>query len=195
MLKNKHTIEKMSLEEKISLCSGGSFWETRRYEQYAIPSLFMCDGPHGLRKQVGEKDHLGLNASIKSTCFPTASAAAATWDEDLLYKMGEALGEEALSKEVNIILGPGVNMKRNPLCGRNFEYYSEDPFLSGKLAASWIRGVQSQGVGVSVKHFAVNNQELKRMSDFMTVPFTQFIIDSANGRFWSGLIRFIKNRK
>ncbi|GHV81844.1 glycosyl hydrolase [Spirochaetia bacterium] len=124
----------------------------------------MCDGPHGLRKQTGSGDHLGLNASVAATCFPTASAAAASWDTGLLREVGEAIGVEALCEGVNIVLGPGVNMKRNPLCGRNFEYYSEDPFLSGKLAAAWIKGAQSKGVGVSLKHFAANNQELKRMS-------------------------------
>lgn len=163
-MKHQKIIKKMSLEEKIAFCSGKSFWETREFEKYGIPSLFMCDGPHGLRKQVGEGDHLGLNASIATTCFPTASAAAATWDLSLMREIGEALGEEAVKEDINIILGPGVNMKRNPLCGRNFEYFSEDPFLSGKLASVWIQGVQSKGVGVSLKHFALNNQELKRMS-------------------------------
>jgi beta-glucosidase len=154
----------MTLEDKIAFCSGASFWETKAFPRYEIPAIFMCDGPHGLRKQQGEGDHLGLNASVTATCFPTASAAAATWDSVLLYEMGEAIALEALREKVNVILGPGVNMKRNPLCGRNFEYYSEDPFLSGKLAAAWINGVQSKGTGVSLKHFAANNQELKRMS-------------------------------
>lgn len=157
----------MTLEEKIAFCSGASFWETKAFPRHGIPSLFMCDGPHGLRKQTSSNDHLGpigLNANITATCFPTASAASASWDTELLQEMGEAIAIEALREKVNIVLGPGVNMKRNPLCGRNFEYYSEDPFLSGKLAAAWIKGVQSKGVGVSLKHFAANNQESKRMS-------------------------------
>jgi beta-glucosidase len=164
MLKYQQTIACLTLEEKIALCSGASFWETKAFPQYGIPASFMCDGPHGLRKQTGTADHLGLNASLGTTCFPTACTAAAGWDTDLLRRMGEALGKEALREDVNIILGPGVNMKRNPLCGRNFEYYSEDPFLSGKLAAAWIQGVQGNGVGVSLKHFAANNQENKRLS-------------------------------
>ncbi|GFP74692.1 glycoside hydrolase family 3 C-terminal domain-containing protein [Clostridium fungisolvens] len=163
-MKHKKIIERMSLEEKIALCSGKSFWETQEFSQYGIKSLFLSDGPHGLRKQVGESDHLGLNASIATTCFPTASAAAATWDVDLIREMGDAIGKEAVKEDINIVLGPGVNMKRNPLCGRNFEYFSEDPFLSGKIGAAWIQGVQSNGVGTSLKHFALNNQELKRMS-------------------------------
>lgn len=163
-MKHKSIIEKMSLEEKIAFCSGASFWKTKAFDKYGIPELVMSDGPHGLRKQAGEEDHLGLNASVATTCFPTASAVAATWDVSLVYEMGKALGEEAVKENVNIILGPGVNMKRNPLCGRNFEYFSEDPFLSGKLASAWIQGVQSKGIGVSLKHFALNNQEFKRMS-------------------------------
>lgn len=163
-MKHKKIIEKMTLEEKIAFCSGKSFWETKDFPKYNIPSLLMSDGPHGLRKQVDKGDHLGLNKSIATTCFPTASAVAATWDVSLMREIGEALGEEAVKEDVNIILGPGVNMKRNPLCGRNFEYFSEDPFLSGKIASAWIYGVQSKGVGVSLKHFALNNQELKRMS-------------------------------
>jgi beta-glucosidase len=154
----------MTLEEKIAFCSGASFWETRGYPQYGIPARFMCDGPHGLRRQAEAADHLGLSASVAATCFPTASALAASWDVDTLRSLGGALGKEALREGVQIILGPGVNMKRNPLCGRNFEYYSEDPLLAGKLAAAWIQGVQGNGVGVSVKHFAANNQEARRMA-------------------------------
>ncbi|MBK1809981.1 glycoside hydrolase family 3 C-terminal domain-containing protein [Clostridium sp. YIM B02505] len=163
-MKHRKIIEKMSLEEKIALCSGKSFWETQEFPEYGIKSLFLADGPHGLRKQVGESDHLGLNASIATTCFPTASAVAATWDVELIREMGDAIGKEAVKEDINIVLGPGVNMKRNPLCGRNFEYFSEDPFLSGKIGSAWIKGVQSNGVGTSLKHFALNNQELKRMS-------------------------------
>jgi beta-glucosidase len=164
MLDPHQILSNMSLEEKIAFCSGASFWETKAIPRLGIPALFMCDGPHGLRKQTGSGDHLGLNASVATTCFPTACTVAAAWDTDLLHGMGKAIAAEALQENVNIILGPGVNMKRNPLCGRNFEYYSEDPFLSGKLASAWINGVQSKDVGVSLKHFAANNQELKRMS-------------------------------
>lgn len=155
-------IKKMTLKEKIALCSGASIWETAAYPQYGIRALHMCDGPHGLRKQ--STDHLGLSGSIAATCFPTASALASSWDIALAHEIGSALGKEAVKEEVNIILGPGINMKRNPLCGRNFEYLSEDPFLTGKMAAAWINGVQENGVGVAVKHFAANNQEEKRMS-------------------------------
>lgn len=163
-MKHDDIIGAMTLEEKIAFCSGASFWKTEAYPQYGIPSLFLADGPHGLRKQGGEGDHLGLNASVSTTCFPTASAAASTWNPALLRKMGDALGKEARREDVNIILGPGVNMKRNPLCGRNFEYYSEDPYLSGVLAAAWVDGVQRNGVGTSLKHYAANNQEAKRMN-------------------------------
>lgn len=162
-------IRKMTLEKKIAFCSGKSFWKTKDFPEHGIPSLFLSDGPHGLRKQEGESDHLGLNASRATTCFPTASAVASTWDLSLLEKMGEAIGKEAVKVGVNVVLGPGTNMKRNPLCGRNFEYFSEDPFLSGKLSAAWINGVQSTGTGVSLKHFALNNQELKRMSSDVRV--------------------------
>lgn len=163
-MKHENIIRKMTLEQKIAFCSGKTFWKTKDYPELNIPSLFLSDGPHGLRKQEGEADHLGLNASKATTCFPTASAVAATWDLDLVEKMGEAIGKEAVKVGVNVVLGPGTNMKRNPLCGRNFEYFSEDPFLSGKLSAAWINGVQSTDTGVSLKHFALNNQELKRMS-------------------------------
>lgn len=164
MDKIKEIIAEMTLEDKIRLCSGENFWESKSMEQYGIPSFFMSDGPHGLRTQRGESDHLGINKSEQSTCFPTASASAASWDPELLYKMGEAIGEEALHYGVDVVLGPGVCMKRNPLCGRNFEYFSEDPYLAGVMGASWIKGVQSRGVGTSLKHFAANNQEQDRMS-------------------------------
>ncbi|MFA9559204.1 glycoside hydrolase family 3 C-terminal domain-containing protein [Evansella sp. AB-rgal1] len=163
-MKHLDTISKMTLEQKIAFCSGQSFWETKEYKELGIPSLFLSDGPHGLRKQEGKGDHLGLQASIATTCFPTASAVSTAWDRNLTYKMGEAIGNEAVKLGVNVVLGPGTNMKRNPLCGRNFEYFSEDPFLSGVLSTSWINGCQSTGTGVSLKHFALNNQELKRMS-------------------------------
>lgn len=157
-------IKRMSLEEKIAFCSGRSFWETKDLVKLNIPSIFMCDGPHGLRKIEVQLYQADLGHSVKSTCFPTSSTLAASWDTHLAWEIGQALGKEAIMLGTNMILGPGVNMKRNPLCGRNFEYYSEDPFLAGNLAASWIRGVQSTGTGTSLKHFALNNQELKRMS-------------------------------
>lgn len=159
----KEVIAKMALEDKIRLCSGAGFWESEKMEQYGIPSFFMSDGPHGLRTQKGESDHLGINRSEKSTCFPTASASASSWNPDLLRRMGEAIGEEALHYGVDVVLGPGVCMKRSPLCGRNFEYFSEDPYLAGVMGARWIQGVQSKGVGTSLKHFAANNQEQDRM--------------------------------
>lgn len=163
-MNHTNIISKMALEEKIAFCSGESFWETKKFDHLGVPSLFFSDGPHGLRKQEGSGDHLGLNASVATTCFPTASAVAASWDMELVEQIGQALGKEAIEVGTNVILGPGTNMKRNPLCGRNFEYFSEDPFLSGKLSAAWINGVQSTGTGVSLKHFALNNQELKRMT-------------------------------
>ena len=162
--KIQNIISKMTLEDKIKLCSGRSFWETKAMEEYGIPSFFMSDGPHGLRTQTGAEDHLGINESERATCFPTACASASSWNPELLKQMGEAIGEEALNYGVDVVLGPGVNIKRNPLCGRNFEYFSEDPYLSGVLGASWIKGVQSKGVGTSLKHFAANNQEQDRMN-------------------------------
>lgn len=157
-------IRKMTLEDKIALCSGKDFWHTKDMEQYGIPSMMMCDGPHGLRKQEDAADMLGVNASVPATCFPPAVLTACSWDEELLQEIGKALGEEALENEVGVVLGPGANIKRNPLCGRNFEYFSEDPYLTGKLAAAHIRGVESTGAGSSLKHFALNNQEYKRFS-------------------------------
>lgn len=156
-------IERMSLEEKIALCSGADYWSTKALENYRIPSIYVTDGPHGLRKQVDTPDNLGINKSVPSTCFPTASATASSWDRALLEEMGAAMGEEALQEQVSVILGPGVNIKRNPLCGRNFEYFSEDPCLAGEMAVGWINGVQSKGIGVSIKHFAANSQENLRM--------------------------------
>lgn len=160
----KEIINQMTIEEKSSLCSGLNFWNTKPIERLNIPSIMMTDGPHGLRKQAEASDHLGLNKSIESTCFPTASALACSWDKDLVKELGVALGEECQSEDVSIILGPGVNIKRSPLCGRNFEYYSEDPYLSSQLAKNQIQGTQSQGVGTSIKHFAANNQEHRRMT-------------------------------
>lgn len=157
-------LQSMSLEDKIALCSGESFWETKAYEKYGIPALFMCDGPHGLRRQDRESgtDMLGVNQSRPATCFPPAVTTAGSWDPELLGEIGAAIGEEARDQEVGLVLGPGVNLKRNPLCGRNFEYFSEDPCLAGKLAAGFIRGVEAQGVGSSLKHFAANSQEKSR---------------------------------
>jgi beta-glucosidase len=157
-------ISKMTLEEKASLCSGLDFWHTRPISRLDIPSIMVTDGPHGLRKQASESDHLGLSDSVPATCFPTASALAATWNRDLVKEVGIALGEECRQEKVGVILGPGANIKRTPLCGRNFEYFSEDPYLSGEIAKSHIQGVQSQGIGTSLKHYAVNNQEFRRMT-------------------------------
>ncbi|MGI6724896.1 MAG: glycoside hydrolase family 3 C-terminal domain-containing protein [Christensenellales bacterium] len=157
------TIRRLPLKDKISLLSGADFWHTRALEQADIPALTMSDGPHGLRRQGQSGDHLGLSASVSATCFPTACGLASSWDRDLLRRVGQALGSEARDQGVNILLGPGANIKRNPLCGRNFEYYSEDPLLSGEMAAAWISGVQSRGVGASMKHFACNSQETARM--------------------------------
>ncbi|CUH97046.1 Thermostable beta-glucosidase B [Propionispora sp. 2/2-37] len=160
----KKIVAQMTLEEKAGLCSGLDFWHTRGIERLGIPSIMMTDGPHGLRKQEGQADHLGINKSVPATCFPTASCLACSWDEELAEKVGVALGEECQAEGVAVLLGPGVNIKRSPLCGRNFEYFSEDPYLSAKMAAAHIKGVQSQGVGTSLKHFAVNNQEHRRMT-------------------------------
>lgn len=160
----KEIISKLSVEEKASLCSGRGFWDTVAIEEHGIPSINLTDGPHGVRKQSGVADHLGLNESDKTTCFPTSAALASSWDREIIHSVGEAIGEEALAMDVQVVLGPGANIKRSPLCGRNFEYYSEDPFLSSQLATEHIKGVQSKGVGSSLKHFAVNNQETRRFN-------------------------------
>ncbi|RRJ64605.1 glycosyl hydrolase [Paenibacillus oralis] len=152
----------LTLEEKAGLCSGASFWTTKAIERLGIPSILLTDGPHGVRKQTGDADHMGLNESVPSTCFPSAVGMASSWNRDLVRRVGEALGKESQAEVVSILLGPGVNIKRSPLCGRNFEYFSEDPYLTGELAAEHIAGVQSQGVGTSIKHFAANNQEHRR---------------------------------
>lgn len=166
MDKIESILKQMTLEDKISLCSGESFWETKAFEKYGIPALFMCDGPHGLRKQDRESgtDMLGVNQSRPATCFPPAVTTAGSWDPELLAEIGAAIGEEAKTQGVGLVLGPGANLKRNPLCGRNFEYFSEDPFLAGKLAAGFIRGVEAQGVSSSLKHFAANSQEKSRFT-------------------------------
>ncbi len=164
-MKYTELISKMTLEEKASLCSGADFWHTKGIERLGIPQMMLTDGPHGLRKQIGKNDHLGLNAAYPATCFPTAAAAANSWDEELIEQMGVRLGEETRAQRVGVLLGPGVNIKRSPLCGRNFEYYSEDPLLAGKCAAALIRGIQSTGVAACVKHFAANSQETLRMTN------------------------------
>lgn len=162
----KHTdlIEKMTLEEKAAFLSGKGEWDTREFKRHNLPSIFCSDGPHGVRKQAGAGDHLGLNESLPATCFPTAATVANSWDETLGQQIGDALGEEAESLGVDILLGPGLNIKRSPLCGRNFEYFSEDPYLAGKMAASYVKGIQSHNVYACPKHFAVNSQELRRMA-------------------------------
>ena len=157
-------LKELTLEEKCALLSGAETFKTRGMPKHGIPQIWLSDGPHGLRKQAGESDHLGLNPSVPATCFPTASAVANSWDVALGEEIGAALGEEAAAQEVSVVLGPGLNMKRNPLCGRSFEYFSEDPYLAGKLAAGYIRGIQSKGVAACPKHFAVNSQETRRMA-------------------------------
>jgi len=165
MLNRVHEIlKKLTLEEKASLCCGEGFWNTVSLPQHEIKSMLLMDGPHGVRKQSGVSDHLGINNSDKTTCFPTAACLASSWDRKLVKKVGEAIGIEAQAENVQIVLGPGANIKRSPLCGRNFEYFSEDPYLSGLLAGEHIRGMQSQGIGASLKHYAVNNQETKRFN-------------------------------
>ncbi len=156
-------IRKLTLEQKAALLQGWSTWTTWDGNKLGIPAIFLSDGPHGLRKQAGAGDHLGLNASVPATCFPTAATMANSWDVALGEELGRALGEEAAANDVNVVLGPGLNMKRSPLCGRNFEYFSEDPYLAGKMGAAYIRGIQANGVAACPKHFAVNSQELRRM--------------------------------
>ena len=162
----KHTdiITKLNLEQKCALLSGDTVFTTRGYKNAGVPSITLSDGPNGVRKQAGAADHLGLNPSVPATCFPTAATVACSWDPALGEEIGAALGEEAAAQEVSVVLGPGLNMKRNPLCGRSFEYFSEDPYLAGKLAAGYIRGIQSKGVAACPKHFAVNSQETRRMA-------------------------------
>lgn len=154
----------MTIEEKAAILSGKNVWQSQNIDRLGIPSIFCADGPHGIRKQAREGDHLGLNPSLPATCFPTAATVANSWDEALCEEIGNALGEEASAQGVNVLLGPGLNIKRSPLCGRNFEYFSEDPYQAGKMAASYVRGIQSQGVYACPKHFAVNSQELRRMA-------------------------------
>ncbi|MFR5782319.1 MAG: glycoside hydrolase family 3 N-terminal domain-containing protein, partial [Oscillospiraceae bacterium] len=157
-------VSKLDARELVELCEGADCWHTRAVPRLGLHPLMMADGPHGLRKQEHTGDMLGMNRSLPATCFPTAVLTACGWDEELLFEIGAALGREALAEGVGLILGPGANLKRSPLCGRNFEYFSEDPLLTGKLAAAFIRGVQSEGAGACLKHFACNSQEYKRFS-------------------------------
>ena len=161
----KHTdiINSLSLEQKCALLSGGTVFTTRALPGKGIPAITLSDGPNGVRKQAGAADHLGLNPSVPATCFPTSATVANSWDPELGEAVGAAMGEEAAAQGVSVLLGPGLNIKRSPLCGRNFEYFSEDPYLSGKLAAGFIRGAQKQGVSACAKHYAANAQELLRM--------------------------------
>ncbi len=160
----KSLISQLTLEEKAGLCSGADFWHTKAVERLGIPASMVSDGPHGLRKQDEQVDHLGVNDSIKAVCFPAASATAASFDREMLCRMGEAIGDSCQHEKLSVVLGPAVNIKRSPLCGRNFEYFSEDPYLAGQMAAALIHGIQSRNVGTSIKHFAVNSQEHRRMS-------------------------------
>lgn len=160
----KAIVKQMTLEEKAGMCSGKDFWHLKSVERLGIPEVMVSDGPHGLRKQAEEADHLGINESIKAVCFPTACATACSFDRDLLFEMGQRIGDECQAENLSVILGPAVNIKRSPLCGRNFEYFSEDPYLASQMAAAHIKGVQSKNVGTSIKHFAANNQEHRRMS-------------------------------
>lgn len=163
-MKHKDIIDKLTLKEKCYMLSGRDFWHTRSNERLKIPSMTLSDGPHGIRQQEGSTDHLGINKSIPATCYPTAASMANSWNEELGEMLGDYLGKEAAIQNVGVLLGPGLNMKRSPLCGRNFEYFSEDPYLAGKMAAAYIRGIQKHGIAACPKHFAVNSQELRRMA-------------------------------
>lgn len=160
----KKQLQALTLEQKCALLSGAGTFTTRAYQKAGIPAITLSDGPNGVRKQAGAADHLGLNPSVPATCFPTAATVACSWDPALGEQIGQAMGEEAAAQEIAVLLGPGLNTKRSPLCGRNFEYFSEDPYLSGKMAASYVRGIQSNGISACPKHFAVNSQELRRMA-------------------------------
>ncbi len=164
LVKHNDLIEQMTLEEKCYLLSGKDFWQTRSVERLGVPNMTLSDGPHGIRKQEGAGDQLGLNGSLPATCYPTAATIANSWDPALGEEIGEHLGAEAASQDVCVLLGPGLNIKRSPFCGRNFEYFSEDPYLAGKMAAGYIRGIQKNGVSACPKHFAANSQELRRMA-------------------------------
>lgn len=163
-MKHQELISQMSLEEKCYLLSGKDFWQSRSVNRLGIPNITLSDGPHGVRKQEGASDQLGLNGSVPATCYPTAATVANSWDPKLGEEIGKYLGNEAAEQEVAVLLGPGMNIKRSPLCGRNFEYFSEDPYLTGKMAAGYIRGIQKNGIAACPKHFAANSQELRRMA-------------------------------
>ena len=163
-MKNAEIIAKLNLEQKCALLSGAGTFTTRGYQKAGVPAITLSDGPNGVRKQAGAADHLGLNPSVPATCFPTAATVACSWDPALGEEIGRAMGEEAAAQEVSVLLGSGLNTKRSPLCGRNFEYFSEDPYLSGKMAAAYVRGIQSEGIAACPKHFAANSQELRRMA-------------------------------
>lgn len=163
--KIRDLVSQMTLEEKAGLCSGEDFWHTKAVERLGIPSVMVSDGPHGLRKQDEAADHLGINDSIKAVCFPAGCALASSFDRELAEKMGETIGQECQAENISTILGPAVNIKRSPLCGRNFEYYSEDPYAASEMSAAFIQGVQSKNVGTSLKHFLANNQEKRRMTN------------------------------
>ena len=163
-MKAHEQIQKLTREQKAALLQGKTVWTTYSSAHADIPEIFLSDGPHGLRKQAGAADHLGLNASVPATCFPTAAGMANSWNPELAEELGRALGEEAAANNVHVVLGPGLNIKRSPLCGRNFEYFSEDPYLAGKMAAAYVKGIQANGVAACPKHFAVNSQELRRMA-------------------------------
>ncbi len=161
----ENLVTQMTLEEKAGMCSGADFWHLKGIERLGIPSVMVTDGPHGIRKQAGEADHLGINESEKAVCFPAGCATASSFDRNLARRLGETLGQECQAVDVSVILGPAMNIKRSPLCGRNFEYYSEDPYVSSEMAAAMIEGVQSKNVGTSPKHFLANNQEKRRMTN------------------------------
>ena len=163
-MKANEQIQKLTREQKAALLQGKTVWTTYSFAHADIPEIFLSDGPHGLRKQAGAADHLGLNASVPATCFPTAASMANSWNLELAEELGRALGEEAAANDVHVLLGPGLNIKRSPLCGRNFEYFSEDPYLAGKMAAAYVKGIQANWVAACPKHFAVNSQELRRMA-------------------------------
>ena len=160
----QEVLQQMTLEEKAAFCSGRDFWHTKAVERLGIPSLMMCDGPHGLRKQEGEGDHLGINKSIETVCYPSAAALASSFDRSVMTRLGQALGQECQAEDVAMLLGPGLNIKRSPLCGRNFEYFSEDPCVAGEMGAAYVKALQSKGVAACAKHFACNDQETRRMS-------------------------------
>ena len=163
-MKHADIIKTLDLEQKCALLSGETVFTTRALPGKGIPAITLSDGPNGVRKQAGAADHLGLNPSVPATCFPTSATVANSWDPALGQAVGRAMGEEAAAQGVSVLLGPGLNIKRSPLCGRNFEYFSEDPYLAGKMAAAYVRGIQENGIAACPKHFAANSQELRRMA-------------------------------